>query len=128
MAAATGVVDYLGEPLVDYRQHGENQIGVHRLSLSAKLGRMLEPGEARNRRLAANFSVFYERLVALEAVSDDVLFVAREKRDHERARHAYPESRLRRIGRVMTEQRTGRYALSAHGAADIVRDLIQPAH
>jgi len=127
IAAATGSVDFLDQALLDYRQHGANQIGAHRLSFAGKLRRvLLEPRTERNARLAANFALLVDRLDELGCVSAERRAAAREKAEHERVRNAYPASRWRRIGPVMRERATGRYALSAQGNMDIVRDLLQP--
>ena len=40
--------------------------------------------------------------------------------------NGYPASRWQRLGPVLRERRTGRYAYSARGGADVVRDLLQP--
>ena len=113
-------------PLIDYRQHGGNQIGATRLSLAGKLRRMLEPRRARNERLASNSAVLAARLDDLDGVALEHRAAAHEKAEHERVRNSYPASRWRRLGPVLRERRTGRYALSARGSADIVRDLLQP--
>lgn len=126
IAAATGEVDVIEVPLIDYRQHGGNQIGAARLSFVGKLRRMLEPRRARNERLAANSAVLVDRLDRLDGVALEHRAAAREKAEHERVRNGYPASRWRRLGPVLRERRTGRYALSARGDADVVRDLLQP--
>jgi glycosyltransferase involved in cell wall biosynthesis len=127
IAASTGIVDFIEQPLVNYRQHSANQIGASKLSFAGKVRRMLEPRRARNERLEANFTVLAERLANLDGVPDRVKHLALEKRDHEIARNAYPASRWRRPRWVAREYHTGRYALSAHGVADVVRDLLQRA-
>jgi glycosyltransferase involved in cell wall biosynthesis len=130
VAAATGRVVMIDEPLIDYRQHGSNQIGAARLTFAQKVGRMLEPRSDRNARLEANFGLLAERLSSdpLAAVTDErVQQFAREKAVHERARLAYPVSRWRRPGPVLREWRAGRYRWSARGVLDVVRDLAQPA-
>ncbi len=124
IAAATGEVDVYPEPLGDYRQHGGNQIGAKRLSLLGKARRMLEPRGARNERLERNSAILLERI---ETIAPEHLPAVREKYEHERVRNAFPASRWARLGPVLREARTGRYALSARGRADIVRDLLQPA-
>jgi hypothetical protein len=116
----------LDVPLIAYRQHRGNQIGAARLSLFGKVHRMLEPRRARNARLEANAVVLADRLGTLPGVSSEARAAAREKAEHERVRNSYPESRWRRLGPVMREQRTGRYAFSARGTMDVVRDVLQP--
>lgn len=124
-ASGHGTVDFLAEPLVDYRQHGGNQIGARKLGPAGKLRRLMEPRRQRNARLVAAFDELERRLAQLP-VAPDVLAVAREKAEHERVRNRYPEGRLRRVAPVLREFRTGRYALSGRGLPDVVRDLLQP--
>lgn len=127
IASAVGRVDLVEEPLLDYRQHGANQIGAQRLGFIGKLRRVLaEPREHRNARLEANFAVLAERLSSLGAVSANRRSAALQKAEHERVRNAYPAGRWRRVGPVLRERATGRYELSAQGNLDIVRDLLQP--
>ncbi len=126
IAAAVGEVDVLEEPLIDYRQHGGNQIGAESLGLAGRMRRLREPRDARNARLLARARALAERLPALPGVSPERAGHARDKLAHEQARSALPASRLRRIAPVLREWRTGRYARHGLGAQDILRDLVQP--
>ncbi len=126
-ANGPGTVDFMEEPLIDYRQHSGNQIGARKLTLAGKVGRMLEPRSGRNERLVMAFDALRERLEQLP-VTDSVRTKAREKSVHERVRNNLPEGRLQRVGPVLREVRTGRYALSGRGWPDIARDLLQPSH
>jgi glycosyltransferase involved in cell wall biosynthesis len=128
LAAATGEIDLVEEPLIDYRQHGSNEIGVRRLGALGKVRRLLEPRDGRNDYLARRAHVLLARLEALgDAVRPDVLAKAAEKARHQDARAAIPRQRLRRILPVVAEARTGRYARFSRGNADILRDLLQAA-
>lgn len=51
VASAMGDVDILADSLVDYRQHGGNQIGALKFSALGKARRVIEPRSARNARL-----------------------------------------------------------------------------
>lgn len=127
VASAVGRIDVFEEPLLDYRQHGGNQIGAERLGILGKFRRVVsEPRTERNARLQANFALLADRLARLEGVSLERTIATREKAEHERVRNSYPVSRWRRIGPVVREHATGRYAFSAHGTTDMVRDLLQP--
>ena len=114
-------------PLIDYRQHGENEVGMAELSFAGKLGRMLEPGGERNARL-------HERarsLAARTASGDHPLTAERvravhAKLVHEDVRSTLSRHRIARIGPVLREARTGRYGEFGRGAADALRDLLQP--
>ncbi len=127
IAAATGRVQLLDEPLIDYRQHGANQIGVTAPTLRYRVGRMLEPRGDRYATLAARARRLVERLEQL-GVADATLRLARDKAAFETARAAYPVSRVRRLPRVLRAWRAGSYArLSSQGTLDVARDLLQPA-
>lgn len=126
IAAATGRVDLTDRTLIDYRQHGANQIGATRLGLRGKVRRVLEPRRARNERLARNFGILVERLAELD-VTAEVRELAAGKLTHELVRLGLPEARLLRVLPVMREVRTGGYRAFSRGRGDILRDLVQPA-
>jgi hypothetical protein len=127
VAAAVGSLDLIELPLIDYRQHGSNQIGVAKLDLLGKIRKMAEPGGQRNERLLERASALESRFAELgPAIPRVVLDQVRRKLDHEIARAAIPEHRLLRLPAVLAELRTGRYSQFGRGAADAVRDLIQP--
>jgi glycosyltransferase involved in cell wall biosynthesis len=127
IAAATGEVDWTPQELVDYRQHGANQIGVTAPTLRYKVGRVLEPRGERNRLLALRTSALLERLTAL-GVRQPLVELTRGKSAHETFRASLPGNRILRILPVLTEALTGNYRrFSSRGRADVIRDLVQPA-
>lgn len=126
VAAAVGRVDVVEEPLLDYRQHGNNQIGASRDSFSAKV----------NKALASRGNTHVERarkaeqlLVWLDALGGDASDARREKvrgkLTHQRFRAALPPARLARIAPVLREAATGRYGLYGRGFRGVVRDLFE---
>lgn len=128
IATSAGRGMLVDEPLVDYRQHGSNQIGVTKLGLRGKIGRILEPRNGRNVYLAARTAVLEERLTALgDDVRPDALARAREKLAHLRVRETFSRHRIARVIPVLREAATGRYAHYSRGFGDILRDLLQPA-
>lgn len=128
IATSVGQGMLLDEPLVDYRQHGSNQIGVTRLGLRGKIGRILEPRSGRNVYLASRAAVLVDRLEALGAeVRPDALARAREKLAHLRVREAFSRHRIGRLVPVLREAATGRYGRYSRGGGDVLRDLLQPA-
>ena len=126
MAAVFGEIDLVDEQLVDYRQHGDNQIGARRLGLRDKVGRIQEPRAVRNARLEARAAVLAERLHA-SAAPRAVHLLANEKLAHERVRNALPARRLARVAPVVRQLSRGSYARFGRGLVDAVRDLLQPA-
>jgi len=128
IAATMGRVDFSPEMLVDYRQHGANEIGASRRSFVGKVRRALEPRGERNARLERRAHALVERLESWgTAVPSAVVEGARGKLGHERMRNALPANRLRRIRPVLLEARRGGYSLYGRGTQDVVRDLLQSA-
>jgi hypothetical protein len=126
-AAAAGVVDFLPEPLIDYRQHSANQIGARTLTFSGATGRLTSSRAARNERLLRRAESLPRRLETLTpAVSPLAVAKASAKLDHERFRSALPASRLRRVLPVFREMVGHRYSLFGGGLPDVVRDVVQP--
>lgn len=126
IAAATGAIDYIEDQLVDYRQHPSNQIGASALTVRGKFRRVRESRAKRNAQLVARAESLVPRLVALgEIVSAGRVELARQKLIHELARDALPVSVPARLGPMLREVRSGRYATCGRGIADIIRDLIQ---
>lgn len=127
VASVTGSLDVIEQSLIDYRQHGSNQIGVRKLGFVGKLRRMAEPGAERNARLLERASALVDRFAEMgPAIPAAVLATARQKLAHEIARSALPRARPLRVPGVLAELRSGRYSEFGRGAADAVRDLIQP--
>ncbi|SEN94848.1 glycosyltransferase family 2 protein [Cryobacterium luteum] len=127
VAAVTGLVDLLEEPLTDYRQHGGNQIGVTSLDASGKLGRLRAPRTARNARLLARAEALQQRAAGFEpAASASVLALIDGKLAHERRRSGLPAARPLRVAPIMRGWRAGDYSRFGLGLQDVLRDLVQP--
>lgn len=124
VAAVSGRVDCLEEPLVAYRQHGANEIGAAKMNLRHYIGRMVFPRTERNARLLERATQMAEHPVFADTT--DARDIAHEKLAHETARSNYPASRVRRWGAIVHERKTGRYRRFGLGFQDIARDLIQP--
>lgn len=126
VAAVHGRVRYLDQPLVDYRQHGGNEIGMESPSTARRIGRMLERRGDRLELLAERSAVLAARVEPSAAV--DAADRIRRKAAFEARRRAYPRGRLLRLGPVLGQALRGRYReFSSQGRLDIVRDLVQPA-
>ncbi|WP_376765713.1 glycosyltransferase family 2 protein [Agromyces agglutinans] len=126
VASVTGGLVVIDAPLIDYRQHGGNQIGVTKLELDGKLSRLREPRSDRNARLLARAEALAAR--AAEFAPTDQRFIREvdEKVQHELVRRDLPRRRVQRIAPVLGEWRTGRYSRFGLGAQDVLRDLVQP--
>jgi glycosyltransferase involved in cell wall biosynthesis len=127
VAAATGEMDLLDEPLVDYRQHEGNQIGASSLDLGGRLGRLTASRGARNARLLARVTALQDRAGEFEpAPSTETLGKIDAKLAHERMRSALPERRIARVSAVLRALRAGTYRRYGLGLQDALRDLAQP--
>lgn len=132
VAAVTGRVDFLTEPLVDYRQHGANQIGAEKPTMKQIADRLLQPRVERNATLLSRAQELADRAPQLTGDGAgkqrrDILNVAAAKLSHEQARSALPATRALRIVPVLRELLTGRYHRYGRARFDVVRDLLQPA-
>lgn len=128
-ASVLGEMDVIEECLIDYRQHGSNQIGAVKLSIAGKFRRMVESGYQRNQRLLARSESLVDRFELLRGqIPAPVLAAVREKLSHEQVRASLPISRIKRGGAVVRELRNGRYTAYGRGLWDAARDLSQPLH
>jgi glycosyltransferase involved in cell wall biosynthesis len=126
VAAATGRMDVLPEPTIDYRQHGNNQIGARRLTLSEKVAKaFVERGDkhvARLRRAEA----LLQRLQQLgDRVRPGCLDAQRAKVAHQRFRAGLPAARPLRLLPILLEAVRGRYARFGRGKQAIVQDVFE---
>jgi glycosyltransferase involved in cell wall biosynthesis len=126
IAAALGALDVEKAPLLDYRQHGGNQIGAQRENLADAIRRAFKPrGDwhayrlMRAQELEARLAELFIAGAAMEAV--------REKVAHHRARAALPARRVRRPLPILREWTTGRYRRFGRGLRGVVKDLLEGA-
>ena len=128
IAAAFGHMDFTDDLTIDYRQHGSNQIGVRKLGLRGKIGRVVEPRGDRNKYLFERATVLLGRIDGLgDRISPEIRGIARDKVAHQRVRAVLSDHRVARVVPVLREARTGRYSRYSRGFGDVLRDLLQPA-
>ncbi|MET0540677.1 MAG: glycosyltransferase family 2 protein [Variovorax sp.] len=126
IAAATGVMDVLPEPLIDYRQHASNQIGARRLSLTEKIARAFAPRGDKHVKRAQRAVALLERLQRLgDRVPPAIVQAQRDKVAHQQFRAGLPASRLARVGPVAAEALRGRYSRFGRAGNAIVQDLFE---
>ena len=126
VAAAVGRVRLVPEPLIDYRQHGANQIGARLPTLADRLARLREPRAERAARLAHRTALLAERGREL-GVAPDVQWQLDAKAAHEARRARLSRVRLARVPTVLGGALAGRYGRYSRGAMDVLRDLVTPA-
>lgn len=127
VAAAVGRIDFIDEPLIDYRQHGANQIGMRRHTLAMKWrdlllprGRLLFDEAGRLRRL--------EAFLARSEFSGGTVRAAQvhHKRSHFERRVAIGRlPRLRRLPAIVREASSGCYHRYGTGGRSMLRDLLR---
>lgn len=126
VASIVGRVDVLGDEIIDYRQHGANEIGARKLAFGGKIAQLRHDRAARSRYLVHRAEALHARLVQLGGVPPHVLELVERKVEHERRRRDLPRFRPARIPAVIREMRTGNYARFGRPRYDILRDLLQP--
>lgn len=128
MAAAIAKIGVCDEALIDYRQHGHNQIGATTLTMKGRWARLTRTRNDRNQLLLDRARVLVTRLDQLgKLVDPDKVNVARHKVKHEEKRSSLPSRRWARVLPIIREVKTGRYWRLGSGANDILRDLVQPS-
>ncbi|HEX7113373.1 MAG TPA: glycosyltransferase family 2 protein [Mizugakiibacter sp.] len=126
IAAATGSVDAIEDTLIDYRQHGGNQIGMRPRGLADKWEDLKRLRPETLHGLAARMALLGERLQRLgAAVPPAYLARVRDKERHMRLRAALPPRGPARIGAVLREARGGAYARYSNGVRSMLRDLLR---
>jgi glycosyltransferase involved in cell wall biosynthesis len=127
VVAACGRMDFIDQPLIDYRQHGGNQIGMSRRTLAMKWRDLLLP---RSRQLAAEatrLQRWEDFLVqAGTRCSAERAAQVRHKRMHFERRVALGRlPRLRRLSLILAEARAGCYRRYGTGGRSMLRDLLR---
>lgn len=126
IAAATGTVDLLEQPLIDYRQHGGNQIGARKRTMRDAADRLRESRGDRIRQLIARTTVLRDRLAHQPRARAECVPALDAKLAHLERRLALPKARGLRIPGVIGGWVSGRYGRYGRGRYDVIRDLVQP--
>jgi glycosyltransferase involved in cell wall biosynthesis len=127
VAAVTGRIDFIDAPLIDYRQHGRNQIGMRKRTLMTKWRELLLP---RGAFLAAESQRLQELEVFLERSelpgAQEYAMQVRHKRLHFERRVAIGKlPAWRRLRPILHEARIGTYRCFGTGARSVLRDLLR---
>jgi glycosyltransferase involved in cell wall biosynthesis len=126
LAAATGRLDVLPEALIDYRQHGNNQIGAKRPTLADKLAKAMEARGSKHMQRWRRAQALLDRLLTLQGqVPEAILDAQRGKVAHQHFRAELPASRGARLLPVLREAASGRYERFGRGKQAIAQDLLE---
>lgn len=128
IAAALGGFDCIERPLIEYRQHAENQLGMRDRGLATRWEDLVKPRPATIDRLIARDEALQERLQLLgpRALQSSRSRTA-EKLRHLRTRAALHGRPWRRTAVILREAASGRYRRYASGWREAVRDLLRRA-
>jgi glycosyltransferase involved in cell wall biosynthesis len=126
IAAALGAMDVLPEPLIDYRQHANNQIGARRFTLAEKVAKAFALRGATYIQRLQRADALLDRLQQLHGrVNAAYLQAQREKVAHQRFRAELPAPRWARLGKIAAEALRGRYGRFGRAGNAIVQDLFE---
>jgi len=127
VAAAAGRVDFVDAPLIDYRQHGGNQIGMRRRTLAMKWQDLSRPrgsllaDEARRLQSLESFLAGCGLPCGIEYARQ-----VRQKRLHFERRVALGLlPTWRRVQPILQEARSGCYRQFGTGGRSMLRDLLR---
>ena len=122
-------VEIVEQELIEYRWHGENQLGLRKLSLLEELSAAKRQLELDAFDYAARFFEEAGDRVRNHATSafharPGMLDILDAKAAHSRVRDAMPDSLLGRLPVVWREARSGAYGRFAYGWKSLAQDLL----
>jgi glycosyltransferase involved in cell wall biosynthesis len=128
IASAVGRVDVLEAALIEYRQHGRNQIGAGRMGWTGKLRKAISSRGDSHARRALKAKILLARLGSLGGKVDAATMEKCQlKLAHEEFRAALPSRRIARCLPVLREASKGNYSRFGYGAQGMLRDLLEAA-
>ncbi len=124
MISSVAKIRPIAEPLMQYRRHSNNQVGV--IGLNALDRARTTLGRPRQALLdrALNFERLREVLRERVAGRPDLVSALEEKLVHDRARGSLPGSRLQRIPGIFRELASFRYAKFSGHPLSFVKDFL----
>ena len=124
VAAAQGGVVFQEDPVIRYRQHGNNEIGASKTDYEEATRRLREKRSeffARKRRRNDGIAALLDNKPAwLDSVAHSSLAA---KVEFDQWRSALPSSRVRRLVPVLRRWFAGHYGRYARGFVDVIRDI-----
>ena len=113
------------EPLVEYRQHGNQQIGERKRNLYRQYLRGRQQGVGEFRRIAANYAAARERLLDFSTRLRDehLLRNLAEKMSHFRAKAEMRSESAWRLPIILRELWRHHYARYSSGWKSLAQDL-----
>ncbi|SDG46962.1 glycosyltransferase family 2 protein [Dyella sp. 333MFSha] len=125
LAAATGQIVILDDPLIDYRQHAANQIGMSPRRTGQRLADMFRSSGRLIHDDVVRLDILMERLRQAR-VSTEHIRLAGSMRDHLQVRLSLGDRpRWCRLPTIAREWSTGRYTRFGTGIRSALRDLLR---
>lgn len=125
VAAAIGLLEVIERPLIGYRQHGGNQIGVRRRTVIDKWRELRKPRRAEFEAEVHRMDVLEQRLSEL-GCSEPYVQRVRARWEHFERRVAIGRySPITRVKPIMREMRYGNYRRFGTGVRSMLRDLVR---
>ncbi|HJR10910.1 MAG TPA: glycosyltransferase family 2 protein [Rhodanobacteraceae bacterium] len=126
IAAALDGFDCVEQPLVDYRQHGRNQLGMPERTFAVRWSGLWSPPAESIEALVGRYQVLRGHLLALDRRIPALELAGVDgKLEHLRARSDVRGVPLRRFGTVLRETASGRYRRYGTGWRSALRDLLR---
>jgi glycosyltransferase involved in cell wall biosynthesis len=127
VASAIGKIDLIERPLIDYRQHGANQLGMRRRTLDVKVKEIALSRAELLRNDARRMESLLRRLRLLPvAAAKNLPARVQDKLDHTLFRIRITEMpRAKRISPILREAAGGRYRRYGAGIRSLLRDLLR---
>jgi glycosyltransferase involved in cell wall biosynthesis len=119
--SACSRVEIVSTPLIRYRVHDENQIGIRQLGFRAQLAKAREQVASEAFQYAVDF--FEAARMRLTEAQPEVLSGIDEKIAHMRCRAEMSPRLSGRLGPILDEARAGRYRRYSYGLKSIAQDL-----
>jgi hypothetical protein len=124
-ASAENVYRVISEPLIGYRQHGANVVGVRKRSVRSDIAYFLASRTGRYERLIQRFSAA-RRYGQLRSWDDDLILKISGRVNFDEQRLKYPAYRLARIRDISNQWKHGSYKMYCYSPlAEMFRDLLQ---
>jgi glycosyltransferase involved in cell wall biosynthesis len=126
MAAAQDEIAFVDEPLISYRLHDGNALGLRDLGARAAVTQRLGDVRGQRARKIARLEMLNARLSQVrQGVHPAAVEYLSEAIGHLKSRQGLPDSVVDRLPIVVREWRAGRYGRHSGGALSALRDLLR---
>lgn len=126
VAAAAGRIGVIEDALIDYRQHGRNQVGMRKRTLADKLRDIVRPRQRQFVAEVERLDALHGHLASAPGNFDHALGQVQRKREHFQRRVALGRlSHWARVPGIVREAARGEYRRYGTGGRSMLRDLFR---